>query len=149
MIFNAFQRDDDDSVFTIVRNVSGAQQIVGTPVVWDSSSSVDGVRVSTYVTATLGLFRGILVETINDSAYGKCQVHGYNNVARVANNYTTAIAAGNILVPIYTTVANAYLGYSGAGDGKSGFVYAAAAVTTGTLTTNPDITSVKVLIRAL
>jgi len=143
MIFNAFQRDDDDAVFTIVRNVSGAARAVGDAVVWDISASVDGVRVTQPATATLSLFRGILVEALADSAYGKCQVHGYNASAYVTNSTNTAIAAGDILVP-----ANAKdgLAYSAASDGKTGFVFAAEAFATAT---TPAEALKKVLIRAL
>jgi len=146
MIFNAFQREDDDAVFTIVRNVSAAARAAGDSVVWDVLSTVDGVRVSVPVTATLSAFRGVIAEAIPDSGYGKCQIHGYNSYAQVANNYTTALVAGHILIPISGQI---YLGFGGASDGKSGFVVSADTFATGTVTTNPTVTTKKVLIRAM
>lgn len=124
MIFNAFQRDDDDAVFTVVRNVSGGARAIGDTVVWDISASVDGVRVTVPITATLSLFRGVLVEALADSGYGKCQVHGYNSAAAVQDTSVT-IAAGNILIPVSGADA---LTFSTASDGLTGFVYAAEAV---------------------
>ncbi len=143
MIFNAFQRDDDDAVFTVVRNVSGAARAVGDNVVWDITASVDGVRVSVPATATLSLFRGVLVEALADSAYGKAQVHGYNAACAVSNDTSVAVAAGDILLP---GDGDDFLLRSGAGDGLTGFIYAAAAVATGT---SPAEATVPVLIRAL
>ena len=143
MIFNSFQREDDDAVFTVVRNVSGAARAIGDSVVWDISASVDGVRVTVPATATLSLFRGVLIEALADSAYGKCQVHGYNAAAYVSNSTNTAIAAGDILIP-----GNAVDGvkYSAASDGKSGFIFAAELFATAT---TPAESLKKVLIRAL
>ncbi len=147
MIWNGFQKEEDDSVFTIVRNVSGSSKAAGQPVVWDISASVDGVRVTVPVTATLSLFRGILVETLADSAYGRCQIHGYNSVAAVYNQYTTTIAAGDILIPSAASLAG--LIWSSVGDGKSGFVYAAEALAPVTQTTLSAAAAKKVLVRAI
>jgi hypothetical protein len=143
MIFNAFQREDDDSVYTVVRNVAGSAFSAGQSAVWDISSSVDGVRVSVPATATLSLFRGIVAEAIADSAYGKVQVHGYAAVASVLNHTTQAIAAGDILIPVDS---QKYLARSAASDGKSGFVYAAEAFATAT---TPAAANKKALVRAL
>jgi hypothetical protein len=143
MIFNAFQREDDDAVFTVARNVSGGTFALGEVAVWDISASVDGVRVSVPATATLSLFRGVAGEAVVDSAYGRFQVHGYNANALVTNTTNTAIAAGNILIPVDAVK---YLARTGASDGKSGFVYAAEAVATAA---TPAAAAHKVLIRAL
>lgn len=150
MIFNSFQREDDDSVFTIVRNVSGAARVAGESVSWDTANAtVDGVRVTAHSTAALSAFRGVLADSLADSAYGRCQVHGYNSYAKVINNYTTAIAVGHILKPSVITNYLNCLGYGAASDGNSGFVIACDTYATGTLTTQPDSKSMKVLIRAL
>jgi hypothetical protein len=141
MIFNAFQRDDDDAVFTVVRNVSGGARAVGDSVVWDITASVDGVRVSVPATATLSLFRGILVEALADSAYGKCQVHGYNSAAAVQDTSSTMVA-GDILAPANGVDA---LIFNAASDGTTGFVYAAEDIADDT---SAEVLS-GVLIRAL
>jgi hypothetical protein len=143
MIFSAFQREDDDSLFTVVKNVAGAALAAGDAVVWDITASVDGVRVSVPASATLSLFRGIVAEAIADGAYGKVQVGGYCSYAKVTNDTSQAVAAGDILIPV-SAVKN--LARSAASDGKTGFVYAAQAVTTAT---TPAAAAVKVLIRAL
>src|SRR5512143_2881662 len=100
MIFSAFQREDAETVFTGVRNVSAGTISAGQSVVWDITSSVDGVRVSVPATATLSLFVGVAVDSIVDSAYGKVQCYGYKAAASVLNHTTQAIAAGDILIPV-------------------------------------------------
>jgi hypothetical protein len=143
MIFHAFQREDDDAVFTVVKNVSGGALAAGESVVWDITSSVDGVRVTAPVTATASLFRGIVAEAIADNAYGKVQVHGYCSAAKVSNG-TQAIATGTILI----TATNAkHLVYSAANTTIGGFVYAAEAYASDT--SAAVAANKKVLIRAL
>jgi hypothetical protein len=144
MIFNAFQRDDDDAVFTIVRNVSGATLNVGESCVWDVSASADGVRVSQAAATTLSLFRGIVVESIADSAYGKVQVHGFFTDASVINDTSVTHQAGTVL----KAVASAdYLEDAvETGVGTEGFVYALEAFATDT---TPAASTKNVLIRAL
>ena len=143
MIFNAFQREDDDSVFTVARNVSGGTVSLGQVAVWDITSSVDGVRVSVPATATLSLFRGVATEAVTDSSYGRFQAHGYQASASVINHTTQAVAAGDILIPVD---GQKYLARSAASDGKTGFVYAAEALATAT---TPAAAATKVLVRAL
>lgn len=108
MIFHAFQREDDDAVFTVVRNISGAAMSVGHTCAW-SLTSPDGVRVST-PPSTYGpaLFRGIAVEAIANSAYGKVQVHGYCAAALCSNNTSVTYTAGSIVAPVGGQV---YLNY--------------------------------------
>lgn len=122
MIFNAFQREDDDAVFTVAKNVSGGALVPGDVVVYDSSASVDGVRVTLAAAATLSLFRGVAVENILNDGFGKFQINGYNSQTLL--NGTVAIAAGNILKPV---AGQKHLVFHAAGDGVSGFVYAAEA----------------------
>lgn len=144
MIFHAFQREDDDAVFTVVRNVSGDTLSAGYPVVWDSGASADGVRVTKSAATTLSLFRGIVAESILDSAYGKVQVHGYFADASVINDISVAHAAGTVL-----KVASAAYYLEDAvetGAGTEGFVYALEAFTTAT---TPSASTKNVLIRAL
>jgi hypothetical protein len=147
MIFNAFQRDDDDAVFTVVRNVSGGARAIGDSVVWDTSASVDGVRVDVAAAGTLSLFRGVLVEALADSAYGKCQVHGYNSAANVKNSTQTDITPGVVLGLVAAT--DDFLGYAAAGtDNTSGFAYAAETYASASAGAVAEAAT-KVLIRAL
>lgn len=139
MIFNAFQREDDDAVFTVVKNVSSEALAAGDAVVWDYSS-VDGVRVTHPGSATLSLFRGIVAEAIADDAYGKVQVHGYCTTARVTKAVT--ITAGDVLIPVAGVF---YLVGTQTRTGTEGFVFAAESRDSAQ-TAEADT---KVLIRAL
>lgn len=138
MIFNAFQREDDDAVFTVAKNVSGGSLVPGDVVVWDSSASVDGVRVTLAAAATLSLFRGVAVENILDTGFGKFQVNGYNSQTKLEG--TAPIAVGDVLIPV---AAQKYLVSFGPGTGVEGFVYAAEAYAVAAVALK------KVLIRAL
>ncbi len=145
MIFHSFQREDDDAVFTVVRNVSGAAFAAGDACVWDIGSSVDGVRVTAAAAATLALFRGVVAEAIADSAYGKVQIHGYCASAQVSCDTSVSIAAGSVLI---CTADDTVLIYGAAGTGGlNGFVYAAEDFAANA--TTPAAASKKVLIRAL
>ncbi len=136
MIFHAFQREDDDAVFSVAKNVSNATLAVGDAVVW-ATGSPDGVQVTAPASGTLSLFRGIVAESILDDAYGKVQVHGYCSSASVTSHIT--IAAGNVLIP--NTSKQLY--YGAAGTGRNGYVYACEAQAWTSLGAK------KVLIRAL
>jgi hypothetical protein len=142
MLFQRVNRTDAEKVFIIVQNVSAATVTAGYSVVWDGTAP-DGVRVSKPASATLSLFVGIANSDIADSSYGLVQVYGYKSQAYLTNDTSTAVAIGDILVPVN---AQWYLDYSAASDGKSGFVYAGQ--TFGTQTT-PAALNKKVFIRAL
>lgn len=143
MIWNAFQREESDNVFTMVRNVRGSTVSAGAVVVWDGGASVDGVRITTPATATLSLAVGLTAESIADSAYGKVLVHGYTSAGYVIGTTNVTLTAGDILVPVN---GQTYLAYSTGSDGKSGFFYSADAFAS---STTPAITTKKVMVRAL
>jgi hypothetical protein len=144
MLFQRINRTDAETVFTIVYNISAATVTAGYPVVWDITAP-DGVSVSKPATATLSCLVGIATSDIANSAYGKVQVYGYKASAYVTNNVTTAIAAGNILIPVDSAWT---LAYGAASDGKSGLVYAAESFATAT-TTLLAAANKKVFIRCL
>ena len=129
MIFSSVQLSDPDNVFAIVRNVAGATITAGYPVVFDISSTIDGNGVSKPATASLSCLVGIADETAADSAYFRVQKYGYRSAGYVTNTTTTAIAAGDILIPVD---AQWYLTRSAAGDGKSGMLLAGEAFATAT-----------------
>ncbi len=143
MLFQRINRGDAEKVFIIVQNVSASTISSGAAVVWDITSSVDGVRVTKPATATLSLLVGATAESIVDSAYGKVQVEGYNSAVYVTNDTSQAVSAGDILIPVN---AQTYFARSAASDGKTGFLFAAAAVATAT---TPAAATVKVFVRAL
>jgi hypothetical protein len=119
-------------VFTIQQNVSGGTISANCAVVWDTSSSADGVRVTTPVTSTLSSLVGLANAAIADSAYGLIQTYGYRATGVVVNHTSVAIVAGDILIPV---TAVTYLARSTTATGLSGFVTAAYAVATGSATT--------------
>ena len=143
MMFQRINREDAEKVFVAVYNVAGATITANYPMVWDISTSVDGVRVSKPATATLSLLVGVAHRDIADSAYGLAQAYGYRASGYMSNDASVAVAAGDILIPVN---AQWYLARSGASDGKSGFIFAAEAFATGT---TPAATTKKVFIRAL
>ena len=137
MLFQRINRSDAEKVFMAVQNISGGTLAVNTAVVWDTSSSGDGVRVTTPATDTLSCLVGIVNRAIVDSAYGLVQAYGYRASA-VVNRDTTAIVAGDILIPID---ASGNLALSGSADGKTGFITAGYAVasTNATLAANAPV----------
>lgn len=143
MIIQRVNRSDAERVFILVYNVAAATLSSGAACVWDITSSVDGVRVTKAATATLSLLVGATAESIADSSYGRVQVGGYNSQVYVTNDTSQAVAAGDILIPVN---AQTYFARSAASDGKTGFVYAGAAVATAT---TPAAAQVKVFVRAL
>jgi hypothetical protein len=143
MIFNAFQREEADNVFTVVKNVTGAALAAGEPVVWDVGTP-DGVRVTKASSTTTTLFRGIVTETsIANSAYGKAIVHGYYASAKVTNSTQTAVVAGDVYAIVDAAL---YFERAAAGTGTSGTVFAAEAVATGA---TPASSAVGVFVRGL
>jgi hypothetical protein len=142
MLFPRITRGNAEQVFGVFYNVEGATVTANYPVVWDVSTQ-DGVRVSKPATATLSLLVGLANKDIADSSYGAVQMYGYRVSANVTNDTSQAIAAGDILIPVN---AQNYLARSGTSDGKSGFIFAAAAVSTAT---TPAAANVKVFIRCL
>lgn len=132
-----------DKVFVNILNNQASALSDGDAVAWNTSTP-DGVRSTQPTTATLSLFVGLADGSIAASGYGLAQAYGYKSTASVTNTTDTAIAAGDILIPV-TSVD--YLNRSGASDGKSGFVFAAAAVSTAT--TPGLVTAGGVFLRAL
>lgn len=147
MQFQRYNRTDAEKFFAIVQNVSAATFSAGAVIVWDITSSVDGVRASKPATATLSSVIGATVESFADSSYGKIQCYGYHTQVYVTNDTSNAIAAGDILIPVNGQHYLARTPASGASaDGKSGFFTAGAAVATAT---TPAAAQVKVFLRCL
>lgn len=126
MVFPHINRDKKEWAFGVFYNIESSALAQGSSVVWDVGTP-DGNRVGLPATADLSLFVGVTLESIPATDYGRVQTYGYCQYALVFQSQTTAIAAGNILLPQNGA---AYLSGSTASDGKSGFVYAAEAVAT-------------------
>lgn len=143
MLFPGVVGDDQAEVgFARIKNVSGGALAQGDAVVWDITAP-DGVRVSKPATATLSLFVGVLLAALANGGYGPVQCYGYCASAKVSNDTSQAIAAGDILIPVN---GQTYLNRSAASDGKSGFIYAAEAFATAT---TPAAALKKVFIRGV
>src|SRR6266545_3537120 len=101
MIFQRINRASAEKVFSVYQNASGATITANYPVVLDvTATQANGVRVSQPATATLSLLVGIANADITNSGYGLVQQYGYRASALVSNDVTTAIAAGDCLVPV-------------------------------------------------
>jgi hypothetical protein len=132
-----------DKVFVNVLNNQGSAVTDGEAVVWNTSSP-DGVRTTQPAATTLNLLVGLADGTIAASGYGLAQAYGYKASGSVSQNSTTAIAAGDVLVPV---AAQDYISWSATGTSlAAGVVYAAEAVATDS---TPAAAAAKVFIRAL
>lgn len=148
MLFQRVNRTDAEKVFVVALNASGGTFLAGSTVCWDTGTSADGIRVTTPATATLSAFAGITNAAMANGAYGLVQVYGYCSQALALPDITTALVAGNIMLPkngIATLGCDASAGVD-ASDGKSGFVIA---MQTNTTMTTPAASAHKVFIRAL
>lgn len=148
MIFSQFQREDQDAVYTIAYNASTGAMVAGGACVWDSGASANGLRVTTAAANTLKLLRGICVEAIANSAYGRVLLHGYYSGARVKRNVTT-VAPGDVLQLVAGADNLEWLASGGAGHLLDSLVYAADTVAAVTQTTLSTVTTGEVFVRAL
>jgi hypothetical protein len=117
-----------DKVFVNIYNSQAASVTDGDLVVWNISSP-DGVKTTQPITATLSLLCGVVDGTVAAAAYGLAQAYGYKAACLVTGDSTTAIAAGDILIPDVTVSGEVdYAGWSVVGNGTSGFLFAAEVV---------------------
>jgi hypothetical protein len=117
-----------DKVFINIYNSQAAAVTDGDLVAWNTSSP-DGVKTTQPITATLSLLCGVVDGTIAAAAYGLAQAYGYRATCLVTGDPTTAIAAGDILIPDATVGTDPdYAGWSVASNGTSGFLFAAEVV---------------------
>jgi hypothetical protein len=131
-----------DKVFVNIYNSQASSVADGKAVVWNTSSP-DGVKTTQPTTATLSLFVGLADGAVAAASYGLAQAYGYKSAGLITNDTSTAVAAGDILIPVDQAD---HLARSAASDGKTGFVFAAAAVATAT---TPAAANSAVFIRAL
>jgi hypothetical protein len=131
MTFQRINRTDPEKVFAIYLNCTGGASVAGDAAQLDTGT-LDGIRAVKPTTAGLSLFLGCWATAYANSAYGLVQVYGLNSDAVGVNHTSTAWIAGDILVPVNAVT---YFNRSAASDGKTGFVFAGAAVATGSATT--------------
>lgn len=119
-----------DKVFVNILNNQTVALSDGDVVAWNTSSP-DGVRTTQPTASTLSLFVGIAAGSIAASAYGLAQAYGYKSAALISNDTATAVAAGDILLPVAATDhLYRYASGGNVADLGVGQVYAAAAVAT-------------------
>jgi hypothetical protein len=98
MLFKRVSRSQAETVFIVVKNVSGSTLTAGYSCVFDVGASVDGVRVSQADTADLQAYAGVADSSIADSAYGLVQVYGYRASAYIYSSTGSSAAGDNLSV---------------------------------------------------
>lgn len=97
MLFKRISRTSAETVFVVVKNVSGSTVTSGYSVVWDLSTDVDGVRVTRATTALRNAFAGVADADIANGDYGLIQVYGYRSSAYITRSTVKVSAAGEAL----------------------------------------------------
>lgn len=147
MLFQRVNRTDAEKVFSIVYNASGGAFTTGQVLQYDTTTTGDGIRVTTPSTAGLSAFCGLATGAIANAAYGLAQVYGFNSSASVLADITTALISGLIMLPVNASANLSCIAANlNAADGKTGFVIA---LQTNTTMTTPVAAAHKVFIRAL
>jgi hypothetical protein len=125
MLFKRISRSSAETVFIVVKNVSGGTLTAGYSCVFDTGASVDGVRVTQATTAALQAYAGVADNDIANNDYGLIQVYGYRSSIRIYSSTGSSVAGDNL------TVVNAQWGLTpaaGVGTSKAfGFLCAAVA----------------------
>lgn len=96
MLFKRISRNDAETAFIVVKNVSGSTMTAGYHAFFDTSTDADGVRVSQAVTAGLNSYAGCIDANLADNGYGLAQVYGYRSAGYVI--YSAIVATGACLV---------------------------------------------------
>ena len=99
MLFKRINKDLAETIFSILKNVSGSTITAGYSAVFDVSASVDGVRVTQASSTDLQAFAGVADQNIANNAYGRVQVYGYRSSAYIYSS-TGSSAAGDILTVV-------------------------------------------------
>lgn len=137
-----------DKVYVNILNNQTVALSDGDAVVWNIATP-DGVRTTQVAVGTFSLFVGIADGAIASSAYGLAQAYGFKSAVLISNDTSTAIVAGDILIPVaaqdYLTRTNSGGDVAIYGVGGTGFVMAAEAVATAATAQ----TTYKAFIRAL
>ena len=97
MLFKKISRSTAETVFIVVKNVSGSTAAAGDGVVFDVGASVDGVRVTQASATDLSAFAGVMDSAVADGAYGLAQAYGYRASVNVYNSSTASFAGGTVL----------------------------------------------------
>jgi len=99
MLFKRATRTQAETIFMVAQNVSGSTITAGYSCVFDTSASVDGVRVTQASAGDLNAYAGVADADIANSGYGLIQVYGYRSSIYVRTS-TSSSLAGAALVPL-------------------------------------------------
>ena len=95
MLFKRVSRTTAETVFVVVKNVSGGTLTQNYSCVWDTSTA-DGVRVTQSGAASRTLFAGVADADIANNDYGLIQVYGYRSSAYISYS-SVSIVIGDSL----------------------------------------------------
>src|SRR3990167_9299867 len=100
MLFKRLNRTDAERVFAVFQaNETGvaADDVVSLEL---TAASLDGVKVTQPVTASLTAVVGIADAAIANGAYGLVQIYGYRSTSRVLQTGTSLTAGLTVLAPV-------------------------------------------------
>lgn len=100
MLFKRLNRTDAERVFSVFQaneaNIA-ADDVVALEL---TAASVDGVKITQPVAASLGSVVGIADAAISNGAYGLVQIYGYRSTSRVLQTGTSLTAGLTFLAPV-------------------------------------------------
>lgn len=97
MLFKKMSRNSAETIFIVVKNVSGSTMTAGYSGVFDVGASVDGVRVSQVDTADLQAYAGVADADIANGAFGLFQIYGYRETTFVYSSIGSSVAGDNLV----------------------------------------------------
>ncbi len=98
MLFKKTTRTQPETVFMVVKNVSGSTMTAGYSMVLDVGASVDGVRTSQADTADLQAYMGVADKDITDGEFGLAQVFGYRASTFIFSSTGSSVAGDDLVV---------------------------------------------------
>ncbi len=145
MLFKRISRTAAETVFVVVKNVSGGTLTGGYSCCWDTSTA-DGVRVTQLAAATATLYAGVADADIANNDYGLIQVYGYRSSAYITYS-SVSIVIGDALGGGVAASWGLERKAAGATGSALGFASAMEAVASSTAVAH--YTTAKVFLRAM
>jgi len=97
MLFKRISRSTAETIFIVVKNVSGSTLTAGYSCVFDVGASVDGVRVTQASATDLQAYAGVADADIANGDYGLVQIYGYRSSVYVYSSTGTSAAGDELL----------------------------------------------------
>jgi len=98
MLFKRISRNDAETAFIVVKNVSGSTMTAGYHAFFDVSTLADGVRVTLATTGSLQAYAGCVDASLANNGFGLVQVYGYRAAGYTYGSGTTT--SGDALMPV-------------------------------------------------